>query len=124
MGVDPSHRCVMFQPLWHTNSKRSRTWGHNHSNSRSEKRCTGTSPAKKARMGHLSNSGFSSQFNQVWGAESLRNDFSSSNNSNNSNNNHHQGNNRTSASQGTNFWPARPFGQTDAFSSSQVFGRS
>merc|ERR1712004_787745 len=96
---------------------------HNHSNSRSEKRCTytSTSPARKARMGHLSNSGFSSQFNQVWGAESLRNDFSSSNNSNN---NHHQGNNRTLASQGTNSWPARPFGQTDASSSSQVFGRS
>merc|ERR1712007_42607 len=64
------------------------------------------------------------------GAESLRNDFSSSNNSNNSNNsdnnnnNHHQGNNRMSASQGTNSWTARPFGQTDVSSSSQVFGRS
>merc|ERR1712004_11746 len=126
MGVDPSHRCVMFQPLWHTNSKRSRTWEHNHSNSRSEKRRTGTSPAKKARMGHLSNSGFSSQINQVWGAESLRNDFSSSNNSNNSdnNNNNHQGNNRMLASQGTNSWTARLFGQTDVSISSQVFGRS
>merc|ERR1712004_427350 len=95
--------------------------GHNHSNSRSEKRCTGTSPAKKARMGHLSNSGFSSQFNQVWGAESLRNDFSSNTNSDNNN---HQGNNRISASQGTNSWPARPFGQLDVSISSQVFGRS
>merc|ERR1712007_22135 len=54
------------------------------------------------------------------GAESLRNDFSSNNN----NNNHHQGNNRMSASQGTNSWTARPFGQTDVSSSSQVFGRS
>merc|ERR1712107_314657 len=59
---------------------------HNHSNSRSEKRCTGKSPARKARMGHLSNSGYSSQFNHVWSAESLRND-----NSNDSNNNNHQG---------------------------------
>merc|ERR1712047_147239 len=75
-------------------------------------------------MGHLSNSGFSSQFNQVWGAESLRNDFSSSNNSNNSGNNNHQRNNRMSASQGTNSWPVRSFGQSDASSSSQVFGRS
>ena len=120
-AVDPSPRCVMFQPLRHTNSKRSRTMEHNHSNSRSEKRCTGTSPPRKADMGHLSNSGFSSQFNQVWGEESLRNDFSSSNNSDNNN---HQGNNRMSASQGTNPWPARPFGQTDTSSISQVFGRS
>merc|ERR1712004_646251 len=82
---------------------------HNHSNSRSEKRCTGKSPARKARMGHLSNSGFSSQFNHVWSAESLRND-----NSNDSNNNNHQGNNRMSASHGTNSWSARSFGQTDA----------
>merc|ERR1712004_967546 len=96
----------------------------NHSNSRSEKRCTVTSPARKGRMGHLSNSGFSSQINQVWGAESLRNDFISTNNSNNSDNNHDQGNNRTSASHGTNSWPARPFGQTEASNSSQVFGRS
>merc|ERR1712004_660645 len=98
---------------------------HNHSNSRSEKRCTytSTSPARKADMGHLSNSGFNSQFNQVWGEESLRNDFSSSNNSDN-NNNHHQRNNRMSASQGTNSWPVRSFGQSDASSSSQVFGRS
>ena len=120
-AVDPPPRCVMFQPLWHTNRKRSRTMEHNHSNSRSEQRCTGTSPPRKADMGHLSNSGFSSQFNQVWGEESLRNDFSSSNNSDNNN---HQGNNRMSASQGTNSWPARSFGQTDASSSSQVFGRS
>ena len=120
-AVDPPPRCVMFQPLWHTNRKRSRTMEHNHSNSRSEQRCTGTSPPRKADMGHLSNSGFSSQFNQVWGEESLRNDFSSSNNSDNNN---HQGNNRISVSQGTNSWPARSFGQTDASSSSQVFGRS
>merc|ERR1711877_70397 len=87
--------------------------GHNHSNSRSEKRCTGKSPARKARMGHLSNSGFSSQFNHVWSAESLRND-----------NSNHQGNTRMSATHGTNSWTARPFGQTDASSSSQLFGRS
>merc|ERR1712047_5054 len=84
----------------------------------------GTSPPRKADMGHLSNSGFSSQFNQVWGEESLRNDFSSSNNSDNSDNNNHQGNNGMSASQGTNSWPARLFGQTDASSISQVFGSS
>merc|ERR1711902_277719 len=94
------------------NTQRSRTMGHNHSNSRSEKRCTGKSPARKARMGHLSNSGFSSQFNHVWSAESLRND-----NSNDSNNNNHQGNNRMSASHGTNSWPARPLGQTDSSNS-------
>ena len=118
-AVDPPPRCVMFQPLRHTNTQRSRTMEHNHSNSRSEKRCTGKSPARKARMGHLSNSGFSSQFNHVWSAESLRND-----NSNDSNNNNHQGNTRMSATHGTNSWTARPFGQTDASSSSQLFGRS
>merc|ERR1711972_544828 len=59
-AVDPPPRCVMFQPLRHTNRKRSGTMEHNHSNSRSEKRCTGKSPARKGRMGHLSNSAASS----------------------------------------------------------------
>merc|ERR1712181_85278 len=38
----------------------------------------------KSRMGHISNTGYNSQFHQVWGAESLRNDYRDNNNNNNS----------------------------------------
>merc|ERR1712037_1026347 len=37
-------------------------------------------------MGHISNTGYNSQFHQVWGAESLRNDFRDDSNSSSSNN--------------------------------------
>ena len=66
-------------------------------------------------MGHISNTGYNSQFHQVWGAESLRSDFrdnsnnSSSSNNNNTSSRHHSYNYGVSTSQVTGSGSARLF---------------